>query len=216
MSSSLIVMHMHVLVMVMSTTVSHAQQSANAARRRLHAEAENAREEKLNLALSEEALRDGAVGLLDARTEILRFSRAHRDQPAVGPVLLGAAGLLSAQARVGTTLRWEVERVALLNGGDELVPRFIRLLGTVGLAEAPQRGREDHQVLGFVVRQHYTSAELHALAAVLTRVAAKQPVGKRPCGRIEPTGGSWRQRTFESWRSWIFAVGLAWRVRVLP
>ena len=105
----------------------------NAARQQAHRDAAAAREALLDAELlKREPAAAASVGA--ARAAVRAFLREHADQPATGPVLRGAAALLAAQAAEAAARQaWRVERAALLNGGDDFVPRAVALLRSLAL-----------------------------------------------------------------------------------
>ena len=205
----------------------------NAARKHHHADADERRNRLLDTQLFPLGLghspHDECASLSLARAELARISAELGTQPAVGPVLLGAASLLTVQSRRDDRCGWVLERSALLNCGDEMMRRLVRLMMDVlGLRRAPFRtgvedGADDRSSAGtiawIVENGRWTPTESLALATVLRRLAARQPIGRQPAGQVL-TGQSlladaYRARLLSSWRERLFSDLAAWRVRLL-
>ena len=201
----------------------------NAARKRHHAGADERRNRLLDTQLFPRghSPHDECASLSLARAELARFSAELGAQPAVGPVLLGAAALLTVQSRRDDRCGWVLERSALLNCGDEMMRRLVRLMmDFLGLRRAPFRagvedGADDRSSAGtiawIVENDRWTPTESLALATVLRRLAARQPIGRQPAGKVL-TGQSmladaYRARLLSSWRERLFSDLAAWRVR---
>ena len=194
--------------------------SRNDARRRVHAEAEAKREQLLDMEIREVAPGDHArPSLSEAGAQLRELGRTTRHQPALGPILLGAAMLCRHQAKQSGGCCWVLDRAALLNGGDSFVRTMVPLLcGPCGFyvhAAGLEGGADGARAIAFAVQQQrWTSAELYTLAAMLTHLAFQQPIGRRSCGCIEPRLATWRPRSPSSWGARAFAVVRAWRVRL--
>jgi hypothetical protein len=207
----------------------------NAARKRAHADAAATRERLLSDALRRlDASVEAApqpLTLGAARFALSKFLVAFHGQPAVGPLLLGLAALLRAQATAldGTARCWILERAAILNGGDAFVDPSAALLGACGVksasaaavAEEAEAGRaptEDELVLR-VADGSWTHSELAALASYLerksSRAAASSGFGGRASGRVV-VGGAYEPRTLASLGEWLGALLSTWLTRLAP
>jgi len=218
----------------------------NSARRQKHKEAEERRSFLLDAELHDCQRRvDGAIrrerlirsyekafdgfdgrrpelDISHVRSELQTLGAAISDQPAAGPVLLGVAALLYAQStsEAGQRLCWVVERAAFLNGGDDFVRGFVPFLSSMMLRPTIDVEGGGGDTITITVEDGvWTAGELRALAALLTRLAARQPIGRHPTGRVEPSRGSalvWKPRPTQSWHEWIVAFLGAWRARLWP
>ncbi len=211
----------------------------NTARRQHHLEADLRRNRLLDELLRRAARAPPAplpplplpASLTAARAAIAQLDADLGIHAGIGPVLLGAAALLSAQSRAGADrCGWALERSALLNCGDEAMRRLVRLLvDAIGLAgtrpsvdvEGGADDRSSGGTLVWVVESgRWTSMESLALAALLRRLAAKQPIGRQPAGRLltgpsKLAADTYRARPLSSWRSRLLSDLIAWRVRLL-
>ena len=191
----------------------------NDARRAAHAEAEAKRELLLDTEIREAAAPRGRLSLSEAGAQLRELGKTARHQPALGPILLGAAMLCRRQAKQSDGCCWVLDRAALLNGGDSFVRTMVPLLcGACGLyvhAAGLESGADGTRAISFAVQeQRWTSEELYTLAAMLTNLALQQPVGRRSCGSIETRLATWNPRSPTSWGARAMAVVRAWRVRL--
>ena len=201
----------------------------NAVRKRHHAGADERRNRLLDTQLFPrgQSPHDECASLSLTRAELARLSAELGIQPAVGPVLLGAAALLTVQSRRDDRCGWILERSALLNCGDEMMRRLVRLMmDFLGLRRAPFRagvedGADDRSSAGtiawIVENDRWTPTESLALATVLRRLAARQPIGRQPAGKVlngqSMLADAYRARLLSSWRERLFSDLAAWRVR---
>jgi hypothetical protein len=191
----------------------------NDARKRVHADAASERRSLLQALL--EDLRGAALKLAgtpgqlgEARASLRAMLASFADQPAAGPVLLGVASLLRAQAEAPAAAAWRVEVAALLNGGDEFVRRAVPLLQTLALQPAGMRDPEaglvaacDGEEVAFELRPAaWASAELGCLARLIERRAARLPWGARATGQIVETAASFETRPLATWGEWWSSV----------
>jgi hypothetical protein len=196
----------------------------NEARKRAHAVAAEQRETLLSEKL--QGLRKATppqYNLGQARAALKHFLSTFDGQPAVGPLLLGVASLLRAQAASGTEgRRWLVERATVLNGGDAFVRDAVPLMGHMGVipggAVDPELGQSaGADELGFEVAPGaWTAMEMGALAALLERRCARQTFGGRASGRVEESARAYEARLLASWPDWLGSVLAAWMCRLAP
>ena len=210
----------------------------NSARKRAHAEAAAAREKLLSDALRELersfAAKPQVVGgatapppLRAARQALAKFLATFDGQPAVGPLFLGLAALLRAQAADGKAQCWVVDRAAVLNGGDAFVKTAVPLLGQCGVrplvgsggAAATEEGRAagDDEVALRVENGCWTQGELAALAAFVERKGKGSGFGARASGRVEADAdAAFAPRSLSSLSEWARSVLSAWLTRLAP
>ena len=164
----------------------------NAARQQAHRDAAAAREALLDAELlKREPAAAASVGA--ARAAVRAFLREHADQPATGPVLRGAAALLAAQAAEAAARQaWRVERAALLNGGDDFVPRAVALLRSLALQPRAdvEAGHDAPLVWELAQPSAWSAFELQALAVVCRRGCDRLPIGAAASGTVEPSAGA--------------------------
>ena len=132
--------------------------------------------------------------LRTARQALVKFLAAFDGQPAVGPLLLGLASLLKAQAAAadGKAQALVVDRAAVLNGGDAFVAKAVPLLGECGVrpvaegggGAAAEEGRADELALR-VQDGSWTLGELAALASYVERKGKSGGLGARASGRVD-------------------------------
>ena len=163
----------------------------NAARQQAHRDAAAAREALLDAELLKREPPPPSVGA--ARAAWRAFLREHADQPATGPVLRGAAALLAAQAAEAAARQaWRVERAALLNGGDDFVPRAVALLRSLALQPRAdvEAGHDAPLVWELAQPSAWSAFELQALAVVCRRGCDRLPIGAAASGTVEPSAGA--------------------------
>ena len=173
----------------------------------------------------------GNASLRHVRVALERLGSHADSQPALGPLLLGSAALLTEQSRHADDLHrlWIVERSAFLNSGDDTMLRILRLMmydlglyhsaDYIDLESGVQIGEKHSDgILAFgVSEQLWTRSELLAIASLLRRLAARQPIGRQAVGCVQPRreSSSWRPRKLESWPARILTAVTAWRVQML-
>ena len=193
-------------------TLDQLRKGQNAARRRAHTEAAASRGALLDDKI-QELTRSAANAhtLGQARAALRTFLIAFDGQPAVGPLLLGVAALLKAQAMAGAAAQcWHVDRAAFLNGGDALVEQVMPLMHALRVLPNPsaadsEAGRADE--LALEVEAHaWTPGELGALASLLERKCARQPLGGRATGTIASSGRKFTPRELATWQAWLGSV----------
>jgi hypothetical protein len=195
----------------------------NDARRQHHADADVFRNQLLDKEM--ECSVSHARSLSRARSELQVIGADVGCQPALGPVLLGIASLLVAQSHSAQCQFWIVERAALLNCGDDLMRRIVRLvvdeLGCVPLRshahlESGMKADDttSRGLVAFCVDDdQWLNSELLTLAALLKQLASRQPIGRLPVGHVHTKERPWKPRTVGSWRAWFLATLTAWRER---
>ena len=210
----------------------------NAARKRAHAEAAAARERILSNALRQLEQSCAAndkqqpLTLAQARRALSKFLAAFDGQPAVGPLLLGLAALLRAQAASpsGEGRRWLVDRAAILNGGDQFVKRAVPLLGQCGVrqgsggasgdAEEAGQGASSDELTLQLADGTWTFGEMSALAAHVERKCARAAAGAgfggRASGRVDAGASAYEPRALSSLGEWLGSVLSAWLTRWAP
>lgn len=209
----------------------------NSARKRAHAEAAAARERILSNALRQLEQSCAAndkqqpLTLAQARGALSKFLAAFDGQPAVGPLLLGLAALLRAQAASpsGEGRRWLVDRAAILNGGDQFVKGAVPLLGQCGLrqgsgasgdAEEAGQGASSDELTLQLADGTWTFGEMSALAAHLERKCARAAAGAgfggRASGRVDAGASAYEPRALSSLGEWLGSVLSAWLTRWAP
>ena len=212
--------------------VDSLRKEQNAARQRAHAAAAASREALLTSTLASlaQASASGSPTLGSARAALKQFLASFEGQPAVGPLFLGVAGLLKAQANAGTAgVCWHVDRATILNGGDEFVRLGVPLLAELGLLPCAagvdggsasvaslEEGTAPSELSLQVAEGIWADHEMHALASVLERKGGRY--GARAGGRIEPTArsGAFTPRVIASWPAWVASVLGAWLYRLTP
>lgn len=208
-------------------TLEQLRKEQNAARRRAHAVAEESREKLLTAQLAQlQRAATSARTLAQARQALRQFFAAFDGQPAVGPVLLGCAALMRAQATSGVGGQcWVLDRAAMLNGGDAFVKQSIPLLGALGVApggrgaEAAEEGllsTSADEVALEVVPGAWTAAELSALAVVVERRCSRMTFGARASGRIEGSSKAYTPRECASWWDSLGSAISAWLFKLAP
>ncbi len=196
----------------------------NAARRRVHADAETRRRRLLEEALvaptPPPAARDARRRLGPARAMLHRLARDADGAPALWPILGGGAALLRAQAAAKEAQAWRCSREALLNGGDDMVPVLIRTLRDLGLSLGQVRDLEEGEggdsTEWIIERGAWTRPELAALACVIERLREKCGGGNLKTGSVRGLGGvGFEAAAVGDWPSWALMAVHAWVVRLL-
>ena len=146
--------------------ISVLHQERNDARRRLHAEAEAAREKLLSkllhstfdsAAAAKRPSSGGRAHMRRALGAVNSFLERHAREPACWPALNGVSTLFEAQATSAEELTWCCDRETLLNGGDAFVEHIVPLLGELALTppasalSTAEEGRASNQ-LDWVIR----------------------------------------------------------------
>lgn len=193
-------------------TLDALRREQNEARKQVHADAALKREALLDSAVRSLASTDAALpkpAIAAARSALGDFLAAFDGQPAVGPVLLGAAALLKEQAASGGSGRcWRVERAALLNGGDAFVSRVVPLLGSLGLRCAVADLEAGDAVTAEEISLEvapgaWAAGEMEALASLLQRRCRRMPIAARANGRVDLSARAYEARPIASWHDWL-------------
>ena len=205
-------------------TLDRLNKEKNAARRRAHIEAAASREQLLTDLLRELSRAAAeATTLAQARGALRTFLAAFDGQPAVGPLLLGIAALMRAQAAAGTTGQcWCLERAAVLNGGDAFVKQSMPLLRALGLR--PNALADTEQGLGASAEEialelaacTWTANELGAIAYLIERRCARQPMPGRASGRIDGSSRAFEARELNGPIEWLNSVVGCMLTRLSP
>ena len=201
----------------------------NDARRQSHADAEAYRNRLLDSEMRTPTDRPQTCTLSRAQAELQRLGADTGCEPALGPVLLGGAALLREQSQSQQCCCcWVLERSALLNCGDDVMRRVVRLfMSDLGFTNAASRV-DDKESATRIGEQHssgfcafavsdgqWSPSEMRTLASLVTRLAARQPIGRQPAGRVQMTRWSWTPRTYDTWHARVLAAANAWCVRWL-
>ena len=208
----------------------------NSARKRAHAEAAASREILLTNALREleksvSVKVEGGrpLTLAQARGALSKFLADFNGQPAVGPLLLGLATLLKAQAGAadGSGRCWVLERAAVLNGGDAFVKQVVPLFGQCGVRPVGGAGGADAEAglgpsadeMALQVRDGVWSLpEMQALASFVERKCKGSSGGfaGRASGRVDAGSFAYTARENASLAEWLATLLSAWLTRFAP
>jgi len=188
----------------------------NRARQRTHADADASRRRLLASCLDEVGRSDDGRGDLGAAREALRVLLAHSStSPAAAPVLAGIGAFFAAQsASPARAQTWHCSREALLNGGDDLVPKFAAALRALRLRPHTSLEAGGGGDVSFSIgRQSWLRAELASLASLSTRYS-KRSVRASATGSVEPTGDAFEEAGIEGLAR-VRCVLAAWLCRLL-
>ncbi|KAL1526358.1 hypothetical protein AB1Y20_015072 [Prymnesium parvum] len=188
----------------------------NQARARVHAEAAEQREELLASLLGQ-AAREGArekVDIGSGRDALRAFASEWCNAVSVGPLLLGIAALLRAQASHSQTRQvWVASRASVLNGGDSFCKPAVDAMRAVGfipvedaLADCIEEGRRPEEMAWTVRSGIWTAHEMRALAGLAERLARKAPLAGRATGVVKPTTGDCASRSLKTWHEWLSSL----------
>ena len=147
----------------------------------------------------------------------------------MGPLLLGLAALLKAQAGAadGSGRCWVLERAAVLNGGDAFVKQVVPLFGQCGVRPVGGAGGADAEAglgpsadeMALQVRDGVWSLpEMQALASFVERKCKGSSGGfaGRASGRVDAGSFAYTARENASLAEWLATLLSAWLTRFAP